>query len=368
MIFVNENIRVPVIDLFSGAGGLSLGLKNSGMNVVAAVEIDQNACDTYATNIGNVVLNKDISEISGMELLDFAGLNQGDFFVLAGCPPCQGFSSIGLKNKSDVRNQLAFQFIRLIHETKPSFIIMENVPGMSKGIGKEIFHNICEELNKDYLIEYDILNSANYGVPQQRKRLVLHGVRKDIKELYFPTDYEISLPVPTHIDPLKNNEGLLQNWNTVSMIKGLPEIKAGESYDGIYNHVCRKLSELNLKRISLTPHNGGSRKDWPNELVLECHKRSVGYTDVYGRMSFESVAPTITAGCLSYSKGRFGHPIQNRAISAREAARLQTFPDDFKFCGNIDQVARQIGNAVPPLLAEASGRHIVEEINKYNLL
>lgn len=357
-------MKIPIIDLFSGAGGLSYGLKSCGFDIRAGVEIDENAIQTYNKNIGNIVLRKDISLISGNELLDFAGLKKGQMFIIAGCPPCQGFSSVGPRDLNDIRNQLVFQYVRLIKETQPWFIIMENVPGMSRGVGKTIFKEVKKELSKMYVLKDDVLDSADYGVPQHRKRLVMHGVLIDVVNKYLPKDFVLSMPEPTHKNP-KNTGDNKENWETVTVINGLPRLNAGETDPSIPNHSCRGLSEINLMRIRSTPHNGGSRNSWPHELMLDCHKGKLGYSDVYGRMSYNTLAPTITAGCLVYSKGRFGHPEQDRPISAREAARLQTFPDHFIFCGSLEQVGRQIGNAVPPKLASASGRHILEIIEQF---
>ncbi len=357
---------IPTIDLFSGAGGLSYGLKEAGLEIKAAVEIDKIASKTYKKNIGDIILTKDIKDVSGLELLEFAGIKKGEMFVMAGCPPCQGFSSVGPRNENDVRNQLVFQFTRLINETEPWFIIMENVPGMAKGIGKKIFAEVKKELKKEYFIQSDILDSANYGVPQHRKRLVLHGIKKDVFKKFLPDDFDQLLPEPTHGDPNNTDSGL-KKWNTVSIIKDLPKLKAGEGIKEIPNHRTMGLSSKNIERIKNTPPNGGSRTSWPESLVLNCHKGKVGYNDVYGRMNFDDLAPTITAGCLSYSKGRFGHPEQDRAISAREASRLQTFSDDFEFEGSLSDIGKQIGNAVPPKLAKASGKHIKNLIETFNI-
>jgi DNA (cytosine-5)-methyltransferase 1 len=364
---VGGEMKIPVIDLFSGAGGLSCGLKNCGLDICAAVEIDKNAIETYKANIGNIVIEKDISKLKGTELLEFAGLKKGQLFILAGCPPCQGFSSVGPRNVDDIRNQLVFDYVRLIEETRPWFILMENVPGMSRGVGKEIFMKVKKELSKKYLIKDEILDSADFGVPQHRKRLVLHGIRRAVVEKYLANDFELEMPIRTHCSSGRKEDTELLAWETVRVIEKLPFIKAGEKHDTVPNHQCRKLEDINIRRIKATPHNGGSRDSWPDELVLDCHRKKVSYKDVYGRMNYNAQAPTITAGCLSYSKGRFGHPVQDRPISAREAATLQSFPDDYKFVGNMDTVGRQIGNAVPPKLAEASGKLFIEIITENGL-
>lgn len=353
------------VDLFSGCGGVSCGLRQAGFDVRAAVEIDEKAINTYVRNIGNIVLKKDIREISGKDLMDKASINEDELFLMAGCPPCQGFSSQKREKKEDdPRNELVFEYIRLIEETRPAFILMENVPGMSRGIGKKIFERATAKLEKNYYIKYDILNAANYGVPQTRKRLVLHGVRLDLYNKYFKENSELifNLPSQTHTKSQNEreiNELGLKRWETVRVIEDLPEIRAGEEYigDGIFNHKAQNLRDINIKRIKYIRKHGGTRTCLPEELQLKCHKNHNGHKDVYGIMEWDKPAPTITGGCLCYSKGRFGHPEQNRAISAREAAKLQTFPDDFVFESSLTKTALQIGNAVPVKLARASGNY-----------
>lgn len=368
---IRDKYPLIAVDLFSGCGGLSYGLKEAGFKIGAAVEIDKNAIQTYINNIGKVVIEKDIREITGQELLNKAGLKKGDLFLLAGCPPCQGFSS--QRNRKDLqydqRNELVFEFQRLAEEMQPAFILMENVPGMMRGVGKEIFKKAKEGFKKLYKVESAILNAADYGVPQLRKRLVLHGIRKDVYEKYFKNnkDFILQLPIPTHRDP-KDKKSDLPVWKTVEEIRDLPRINAGEEYEGeeIYNHRSQKLISVNLERIQYIREHGGSRDCLPESLQLECHKQYSGHKDVYGIMSWNKPAPTITGGCLSYSKGRFGHPEQDRAISAREAARLQSFPDKFIFYGSLTSIALQIGNAVPVKLAEASGEYFKKSIEIIN--
>lgn len=356
----------PAIDVFSGSGGLSIGLQNAGFSIKAAVEIHPDATKTYCNRFGDIVLNRDIRTVTGKELLKKAGIRKGSNFLLAGCPPCQGFSSIGPQNECDIRNELVFQYVRLIDETRPAFILMENVPGMSKRIGKTVFAQAVEDLRINYHVEYELLNAADYGVPQTRKRLVLHGIRNDVyNRLTRNRKVKFGLPPQTHSDPRKN-DGSLPEWRTAEMMRGLPRIIAGELYpdeDGIFNHWSRSLSDDNLWRIRYIREHGGSRTCLPDEQTLACHKtndESIRFTDTYGIMDCSKPAPTLTGGCTTFSKGRYGHPEEDRAISAREAARLQTFPDDHQFFGGIDSVSLQIGNAVPPLLAEASGRKIIE--------
>lgn len=363
-------IKYEAIDIFSGCGGVSCGLSLAGFKIKSAVEIERRAVDTYLsyTPLNRVnVLNEDICNLKGEQILKAAKIKKDDIYLFAGCPPCQNFSRQNPLNKNksiDERKKLLFEFLRLIEEIMPPFILMENVPGIKADFNKEILNEFLERLKKYYYVKEDILNAADYGVPQVRKRFVLHAVRNDINEELKRFGFSFDLPDATH--DKRGNKGL-QKWKTVrEAIKDLPVIKAGEEYedDGkIHNHKCAGLSKTNLKRIKTIRENGGSRNGLPDELVLDCHKKKdrngnvfSGHGDVYGIMDPDKPAPTITGGCLCYSKGRYGHYSQDRAISIREAARLQTFPDDFVFSNSLTDSALQIGNAVPIDLVKASGK------------
>ena len=362
-------IKYEAIDIFSGCGGVSCGLSLAGFKVKSAVEIEKHAVDTYLSygplNKVNV-LNEDVCNLSGEQILKVAKIKKDDIYLFAGCPPCQNFSRQNPlnKNKTDEeRKKLLFEFLRLIEEILPPFILMENVPGIKTDFNNAILSEFLQRLKKNYDVKEDVLNAANYGVPQARKRFVLHAVRNDIDEELKSIGFLFDLPKATH--DKKGNNGL-QKWRTVrEAIGDLPKIKAGEEYedDGkIHNHKCASLSDTNLKRIRAIRKSGGSRNGLPKELILDCHKKKdengnvfSGHGDVYGIMDPNKPAPTITGGCLCYSKGRYGHYSQDRAISIREAARLQTFPDDFVFSDSLTDSALQIGNAVPIDLVKASG-------------
>ena len=241
---------------------------------------------------------------------------------------------------------------------------MENVPGMSRGVGKEIFKDVVVKLEEKYHIQYDTLNAADYGVPQIRKRLVLHGVRKDVYDVLTGILNTKELPLLPEATYSKEKKKGFKRWRTVQeTIMDLPEIQAGEDAKNvnIANHVARKLSKTNQNRLDNIRKNGGDRRSVSAELQLECHKKeNVSYTDTYGVISLDRPAPTITSGCTIISKGRYGHPTQNRGLSVREAARLQSFDDKFIFVGNIGEMSLQIGNAVPPKLAQASAKEIIK--------
>lgn len=374
--------QIKAIDLFSGCGGVSCGLTNVKFIVKAAVEIDASAVNTYLAypphNKVNV-LKQDICDLTGAEILAAAKIKPDELYLFAGCPPCQNFSRKNRESKNkteEERKKLLFEFLRIVEEVHPPFVLMENVPGIQTEFNMGILTEFLERLrNKDgaedskYIVVTDILNASDYGVPQARKRFVLHAVRYDIWVELKSYGFEFKLPLPTHSNGGVNN---LLPWVTVrDAIGDLPEIEAGETYpdDGnIHNHKCASLSETNLDRIRHIRAGGGSRTSLPENLILECHKEKDGKTafsghgDVYGIMDADKPSPTMTGGCLCYSKGRYGHYEQNRAISIREAARLQTFPDDFEFSNNLGKAALQIGNAVPVRLVEASAAEIKKAI------
>lgn len=365
---MKKKIRAAM-DLFSGAGGVSCGLRKAEIEVKVAVEVWDVAVNTYKRNIGDIVIKEDIKNVKGTEILRKAGIRKGQLFLLAGCPPCQGFSSqqkSRLGDKDD-RNTLAFQFTRLVKEIRPLFVLMENVPGMKRE-GK-IFKEVVNRLkNSGYKLHFDIVNSADFGIPQTRKRLVLHGVRQDIYKKMKKKKIELGFPDPTH-SGLSNSNDLKPRKSVRATISDLPKLEAGQEDNSIPNHFCTGLKEINLERIRYIRQHGGSRDCLPEHLTLNCHKgKNIGYGDVYGIMDWDKPAPTLTGGCLSYSKGRFGHPEQDRAISAREAARLQTFDDDFVFEGNKSEIALQIGNAVPVDLAKISGEYFIKIGEKLNII
>lgn len=336
------------IDLFAGGGGLSQGLKQAGFVVCAAVEIEPHACATYQANHADTILfQRDVRNISGNELLKSSPTGVVD--LIAACPPCQGFSSLTAKyKKEDARNALIFEFVRLVDEIRPTTIMMENVPGLANGKGKAVFNSAMDEFRAmGYKLTFEVLEVANYGVPQSRRRLVVLGGLNN----------EIRIPPASHgKKPLAKQK----KWVTVKeaigdVAKPVTLKKAGtlggEARMGW--NVVRDLSETNKARLR-SIKAGESRTKIPMELRPECHKKTeIGFTNVYGRMAWNAPSPTITGGCTTLSKGRFGHPSQLRTISVYEAALLQTFPSTYKFDTKLmDKVCNIIGNALPPLFAE----------------
>lgn len=346
-------MRYTCIDSFCGAGGLGLGLQNAGFEILLSFDIDAKCIETIKQNdkyFSHTAVQADIADMLNGKLLDKCNLKRGELFLLAGGPPCQGFSIQRRGDDSDVRNQLVLKYAKLIDELYPYYFIMENVSGIAGKRGKTILQQLIEDSeNLGYTVHIKLVDAQNYGVPQRRKRYIIIGERKDIGSVYiYPTEKE--------------------NKVTVRQIIGdLPEPPLdGTDYPEIPLHRRDKLSEKNLQRIRAIKAGQG-RDDLPSNLLAECHKIDssiIGFRNVYGRMEWDEVAPTITARFDSFTRGKFGHPEQDRSISLREGALLQTFPMDFNFSGNKVDIARQIGNAVPPVLGEVIGKSIIECFEK----
>jgi len=339
------NHKPSAVDLFCGCGGLTVGLKKAGFRVLGAVDIDPLSTLTYKANHRNVQLwNTDIRELEAQKLLETLGLKVGELDLLAGCPPCQGFSTMRTMNGAikvdDYRNDLILEYERFAEALRPRALMLENVPGLAEDKRFMIF---CETMAKlGYIGKYKVLNTADYGVPQRRRRLI------------YLAGLGIGIPFAD-----KNRKRV-----TVKQTIGdLP--KAGKSGDPLHDMLeCRTQKVMEI--IRCIPKDGGSRKDLPEELKLDCHKRCNGFNDVYGRMSWKDVAPTITSGCFNPSKGRFLHPEEDRAITMREASLLQGFPLKYKFpfVGSKISIALLIGNALPPPFICAHARKIAEELFK----
>lgn len=347
-----------LIDLFSGCGGASLGFQEAGFKIVAAVDIDHSACKSYEMNVGVKPLEGDLRNITGEQILKKAGLKRGEVCGVLGCPPCQGFSSLRRTRKGDSRDDnddLLMVFAERIIEIFPRMVIFENVPGIMRGRGRVFLRKFIKELEKHrYFPIGRLLNAADFGVPQHRKRLILLFARKEaITDGLRPV-----LPTETHADPRHAKEKGLPVWITVKdRIKDLSPLKSGEEDSTIPLHKAPDHKKNALRIIRSIPKNGGSRKDLPEHLWLPCHKRlrGRGAESVYGRMMWNKPSPTITSRCTVPACGRFIHPDQDRAITPREAARLQSFEDHHFFAGTMESIAWQIGNAMPPTLATAIG-------------
>lgn len=344
---------IAVVDLFCGIGGLTHGFIREEFNVVAGIDIDETCKYAFEKNNNSKFISKSVSDISATELDKLFGNSK--IKVLIGCAPCQPFSSYTFKDPEKRDNQkwkLLYEFQRLILETEPDIISMENVPQLINFKKAPVFNDFIETLKKQgYYVHFEIVNCTEYGIPQKRKRLVLIASKLG----------KINLIPKTH------NKS---NFVTVKdAIGDLPPIEDGEFHPQDRLHFARKLSPKNKIRIKNTPY-GGSWKDWPDELMLECHKKDSGksYSSVYGRMKWEESSPTMTTHCLGYGNGRFGHPEQNRGISLREASILQSFPKKYVFFKeghsySSVMIARQIGNAVPVRLGEVIAKSIKEHLS-----
>ena len=346
--------KYTCVDGFSGAGGLSLGLSKAGLDVIFGFDNDPLSIETQATNrryIDHPVAVTDIKEFSKPgSFLKKLELKKGELFLLAGGPPCQGFSVQRIGVDTDKRNDLVLAYARLIEDVGPHFFLMENVPGLLGVRGKPILDAFLSKIKKAGYHPYiKILNAEDYGVPQRRKRVFVVGVRDDIHK------GEFTFPAPTTPHEAR--------MTVANVIADLPEPPAdGDDHPRIVHHRRDILSPINLARIrALKPGQG--MEFLPTKLLADCHKRGadkIGHRNVYGRMAWNDVAPTITARFDSFTRGKFGHPKQDRSITLREGALLQTFPKDFKFAGTKVDIARQIGNAVPPKLAEVVGKQILK--------
>lgn len=340
--FSNEQ-QPTAIDLFSGSGGLTCGIKQAGFKVIGAVELDDTASQSYLLNHPEVHLwQQDITTLTSDEIMKTLNLKSGELDLLAGCPPCQGFSYMRTKNRrqpvDDPRNNLIKQFYRLVEDLNPKTVMLENVPGLNDDNRLQDF---CDMLKRNgYYYKKDILDVSNYGVPQRRKRLILLASR------LHPIDF---------IDPD------IPKVTVRDTIEKLP--KSGTSGDKLHD-IRIKFTPKVQEIIKLIPKNGGSRRNLDEEYQLPCHKKNNGFKDVYGRMKWDDVSPTITGGCNSPSKGRFLHPEEDREITLREASLLQTFPPDYKF--SLDRgkskVALMIGNALPPKFIKYHAKTILDNI------
>lgn len=338
-------MELLAIDLFSGVGGLTEGMHQAGFDTKVAFEIDEIASKAYKLNHSKTtVIKRDLRKVTIAETRRL--LKNKTIHLLAGCPPCQGFSSIRRLNREtpveDDRNELIKEYVRFVKALRPYTFMMENVPGLVK---YELFDQAITSLSEiGYSVDYKIVNVKDYGVPQSRRRLVLVGSR---------------------LGKIKVASSPNEKLTVREVIGDLP--LPGLSQDPLHK-IFPKHSDKVLKRIKLTPKNGGSRKDLPKKYTLACHKaKNVGFNDVYGRLRWDDYSTTITGGCLNPSKGRFLHPEQDRCISAREAALLQSFPPEYIFPLDVPRgnLALMIGNALPPKFSYFQSLNLKNHIREH---
>ena len=335
--------KLTAVDLFAGCGGLTQGLRKAGFQVLGAIENEPKAAATYKRNHPNThVWIEDIRLVTARAVSRQLRLRKGTLDLLAGCPPCQGFSTIrtlnGNRSVRDKRNDLVSEFLRFVEALRPRAVMMENVPGLASN---RRFREFCKRLDElGYQGDFRILNAADFGVPQRRRRLIYLGGRK----------LKLGFAKPR------------ANFRSVrDTISSLPS--AGRSGDAVHD-IPEKRSENVQRLIRSIPRNGGGRSDLSDSQQLECHKLCDGFKDVYGRMEWDKLAPTVTSGFFNPSKGRFLHPTKNRAITVREAALLQGFPKSYKFEVEHGKVALalMIGNALPPPFIAAHARQVSEDL------
>ncbi|MBY3201772.1 DNA cytosine methyltransferase [Rhizobium laguerreae] len=346
---------ILVYDFFSGCGGTSEGLRAAGMKPVLGLDIDREAMATYSQNFREAeAVQRNVCDLMTAELEHLFERDRKSPVLFSACAPCQPFSRQNRQRKEkDSRISLLAELGRFVRRFRPELIFIENVPGLQSFSEDEDgpLASLFELLDAcGYWHACQTVEAQTFGVPQNRRRLVV------VASLFGP----FTFPMPTH-----GSEAGLEPLMTVRKAIGhLPAIDAGASDERVPNHYACSLSEKNLERIR-SVSEGGGRRTWSEHLKLECHVGLKGYTDVYGRMSWDRPSPSLTTRCISLSNGRFGHPEQDRAISVREAACIQTFPHDFEFRGSVNSMARQIGNAVPPKLAEVIGRALIEHVDNH---
>ena len=343
--------EVSAIDLFCGVGGMTHGFILEGVNVIAGIDADPSCRYAFEVNNDAWFIEKSADFVQGDEIGCL--FPDGHYKVLIGCAPCQPFSRYTRRDDTSKEWGLLYEFSRLIRELEPDVVSMENVPELATRNRYRVFDDFVEQLDlAGYFVSYYIVFCPDYGIPQNRTRLVLFASKYD----------KVDLLDKTHSP---------EKYRTVKdSIGHLPPISAGETCPDDPLHRSSRLSDLNLKRIRASVP-GGTWRDWSDDLQLTCHKRSSGksYPAVYGRMSWDEPAPTITTQAYGYGNGRFGHPEQDRALSLREAALLQTFPEDYDFVDpdnefSLKSVGRHVGNAVPVDLGRIVARSIIDHLEE----
>lgn len=346
---------ITAVDLFCGAGGFSLAATHLGIQVLAALENNTHACDTYRTNFSRLspaprLIERDICKIDSQEFLSFLPSNIA-LDILMGGPPCQGFSTHRINNSGvdDPRNELLLRYFDFVRTLQPKAFLVENVVGLLWPRHKKYLDKFYQEaIRSGYdVLPPQILDARNYGVPQRRKRVFILGWRnKRPESLIWP-------PIPTHDDPDAQSKCL--PWRPASEV--FVPAPPGDINDIHLQHTAAL-----IEVFKSTPPNGGSRHQ--SSRVLPCHREHDGHKDVYGRIDPSKPGPTMTTACINPSKGRFLHPTEHHGITVRQAARFQTFPDDFVFMGGLMNAACQVGNAVPVRLGEAVLQSVIDALEK----
>lgn len=344
--------QIYAVDLFCGAGGLTRGLLDAGVRVKAGIDIDPFCEYPYEYNNGSKFIKRSVTDLGANEVNQY--YRKKSLRLLAGCAPCQTFSTYNHKARSkeqkDMKWFLLLEFSRLVREIQPELVTMENVPGLEE---QDVFQNFLDTLHSHgYDVFYQVVACEEYGIPQHRRRLVL--LASKLGKIKLLTPHEVGAK------PISVREAF----------SGLPALGNGEKCPSDSLHQCSKLSDLNLRRIRHS-RPGGTWRDWPKDLIAKCHLKKTGntYGSVYGRMEWDKSAPTITTQFFGFGNGRFGHPSEDRAISLREGAIIQSFPRDYQFSRpqepiSLKNIGRLIGNAVPVKLGEVIGRSLIAHVNE----
>lgn len=334
--------RLRAVDFFCGAGGMSCGFSKGGIDVLAGIDVEKQFEQTYLANHpSSKFINRDITQYSPSELQEEVNITKFDEdLIFIGCSPCQYWSKINnIRHKSAYSNNLIYDFQRFIKFFMPGYVVVENVPGIIKEKNNHVLLGFLDFLVfHGYKYEYRIVRTDHYGVPQRRNRFVLIASRVK-KEIQFP-------------EPEERKD--LTVYNFIGEHNGFAKILDGHNDTTGFLHSTAQLSTLNKRRILKTPKDGGNRLSWADdpELQIPAYKgRPDYYRSIYGRLYWHKPATTITTRFIATSCGRFTHPEEDRGLSLREGATLQTFPKDYKFIGGLVSVAKQIGNAVPPEMA-----------------
>lgn len=344
--------KLKAVDFFCSGGGMSYGMQKAGINILAGIDFDESCKSTYEHNIkGAKFIHADVFDLEEEELQNDLNLAKNDDnLVLIGCSPCQFWSIINTdKSKSAKSKSLLIEFKRFVQYFNPGYVVVENVPGVLRRKDESGLEDFIDWLDSNgYAVHHDVHNVMHYGVPQSRKRLTLIANRVDSKVL----------------EPSKAQGELKTVYDTIGEHNGFPKIEAGHKDETAFMHTVAGLKQINLDRLSKTPCDGGTRLAYVDDDLLapKCHKgKKDGFKDVYGRMWWDKPSPTITTKFFSISNGRFAHPEENRAISIREGAALQSFPLNYTIkASSIANAARMIGNAVPPKYAEAIGKALIQ--------
>lgn len=343
--------KLKAVDFFCGAGGMSCGFSQAGIQILAGIDIEKQFEDTYLANHpGAKFINRNIIQYQPNELQEEIGIEKyDDKLIFIGCSPCQYWSKINTSRHSAAyTNNLIWDFQRFIKYFMPGHIVVENVPGIINKKNNHVLLGFLDFLTfNGYKYEFRIVRTDHFGVPQKRNRFVLIASR--VKE-------EINFP-----EPEVNADLTVRNY--IGRENGFKKIDAGHIDESDFLHSTSALSELNLERIRATPKDGGTRKAWsknPRLQIPAYEGKDNIFRTIYGRMNWDKPAPTITTRFIAISCGRYGHPEEDRGLSLREGATLQTFPKNYKFVGGLVSVAKQIGNAVPPEMARRIATSIMQ--------